>query len=158
VKRFDRVVIATHADEALAPLEDPSDAERQVLGAFGYTRNEAIPHTDASLLPRARAARASWNYSVNGGGLPAISYYLNRLQRLDTARDYVVTLNHEVREEHVIGRFVYDHPLFTIDTLRAQQRLGELNARNTLYAGAYHGNGFHEDGLASGLRAAEAIA
>lgn len=155
---YDRVVIATHADEALALLEDPSDAERMLLGAFGYTRNDAVLHTDASLLPRSRAAHASWNYRVDGRERPTVTYYLNRLQRLETTTDYLVTLNQDVRDEHVLARFVYTHPRFDVDAIRAQSRLGELSgSRHTEFAGAYFGNGFHEDGLAAGVRAAAAL-
>jgi predicted NAD/FAD-binding protein len=158
VQRFDRAVIATHADEALALLEDPSGAEREILGAFGYTTNDAVLHTDSSLLPRSPAAHASWNYRVDGAERPTVTYYLNRLQSLDTEKDYLVTLNQDVRGEHVLARFSYTHPRFTIDAIQAQHRLGELSGvRSTEFAGAYFGNGFHEDGLASGVRAAAAL-
>jgi len=158
VERFDRAVVATHADQALALLEDPSPAERTILGAFGYTPNEAVLHTDSSLLPRAAAAHASWNYRVDGAERPTVTYYLNRLQRLDTDVDYLVTLNEDVRDEHVVGRFAYRHPSFTVPAIRAQGRLRELaGTRFTEYAGAYFGNGFHEDGLAAGVRAAAAL-
>ncbi len=156
--RFDAVVVAAHADEALALLEDPSREELEILGAFGYSRNRATLHTDSSLLPAARAARASWNYRLADDGRATVSYYLNRLQRLDSERDYLVTLNEPVSDEHAIAAFEYDHPLFTVETHAAQGRLGELSGRRaTEFAGAYHGNGFHEDGLASGLRAAAAM-
>lgn len=156
--RFDEVVIATHADQALALLEDPSDDERRVLGAFGYTTNEAVLHTDAGLLPRARAARASWNYRLGDDGNPTVTYYLNRLQALDSQTDYCVTLNDDVQEEHVIRRLRYEHPLYTVDSLEAQRELPSLSGqRHTHYAGAHHGNGFHEDGLASGARAAAGL-
>ncbi|CAB4685458.1 unannotated protein [freshwater metagenome] len=156
--RFDRVVIATHADEALALLEDPSDAERAILGAFAYTVNETILHTDASLLPRTKAARGSWNYRMGNDGAPTLTYYLNRLQRLESTRDYCVTLNEEIPEAHVLARFSYAHPLFTVGTIDAQHALAALSGeRGTFYAGAHMGNGFHEAGLASGVRAAAAL-
>jgi len=158
VRRFDRAVVATHADEALALLEDPSDDERAILGAFGYTRNDAVLHTDSSLLPRCRAAHASWNYRVDGAQRPTVTYYLNRLQQLETRTDYMVTLNQSVADEHVLRRFSYTHPRFTVDAIRAQRRLAELSgARHTEFAGAYFGNGFHEDGLTAGVRAAAAL-
>ncbi len=156
-RRFDKAVIATHADQALALLTDPSDEERSALTAFRYTANETVLHTDERFLPHARAARASWNYQVNGSVKPTVTYYLNRLQRLDADQHYCVTLNRgdEIDPERVIMRTVYDHPLYTLDTLRGQREIGELNgARHTLYAGAHLGNGFHEDGLASAVRAA----
>ena len=158
VRRFDRAVVATHADEALALLEDPSDDERSILGRFEYTPNDAVLHTDSSLLPRARAAHASWNYRVDGAERPTVTYYLNRLQQLDTETDYLVTLNQPVSDEHVIRRISYRHPRFTVDAIRAQRRLGELSGvRRTEFAGAYFGNGFHEDGLAAGVQAARAL-
>jgi uncharacterized protein len=158
VERFDRAVVATHADQALALLEDPSSAERDILGAFEYTPNDAILHTDSSLLPRTPAAHASWNYRVDGDQRPTVTYYLNRLQRLDSDVDYLVTLNQDVRGEHVLGRFSYLHPRFTVPAIRAQGRLRELSGtRFTEFAGAYFGNGFHEDGLAAGVRAAAAL-
>jgi predicted NAD/FAD-binding protein len=159
-RRFDQVVVATHADEALALLEDPSDDERRLLGPFRYTANETVLHTDERFLPRARAARASWNYQRNGGAKPTVTYYLNRLQRLDADEHYCVTLNRtaEIDPACVIARTVYTHPLYTVESMRAQLALPAFSgARRTHYAGAYHGNGFHEDGLASGVRAARAL-
>jgi predicted NAD/FAD-binding protein len=157
VERYDRVVIATHADEALALLEDPTADERRVLGRFGYTANEATLHTDSSFLPKARAARASWNYRLGNDGRPTITYHLNRLQALDADKDYCVTLNESIPAEHVLERIAYTHPLFTVDTMRAQDELPRLGGERTQYAGAYFGNGFHEDGLASGVAAARAF-
>jgi predicted NAD/FAD-binding protein len=157
VERFDQVVLATHADQALALLEDATREERGVLGGFAYTTNEAVLHTDSSFLPRARAARASWNYRLGGDGAATITYHLNRLQALDSERDYCVTLNEEVADEHVLQRFTYEHPLYTVATLRAQAELPGLASGRTRFAGAYFGNGFHEDGLASGVAAARAL-
>ena len=154
---YDRVVVATHADEALALLERPTEAERRTLGAFSYTLNDAVLHTDASFLPRAKGARASWNYRMNGAAGPTVTYWLNSLQRLEEPTDYLVTLNEEVPEEHVRGRFRYSHPLFTVEALAAQAHLPELSQGLTAFAGAHHGNGFHEDGLAAGVRAAAAL-
>jgi predicted NAD/FAD-binding protein len=157
VERFDRVVIATHADDALALLEDPTADERRVLGRFTYTPNEATLHTDSSFLPQARAARASWNYRLGDDGRPTVTYHLNRLQALDTDKDYCLTLNEAIPEEHVLERIAYSHPLFTVDTLQAQAELPRLAGATTQFAGAYFGNGFHEDGLASGVAAARAF-
>ena len=158
VRAFDRVVIATHADHALELLEDPSDDERRVLGGFDYATNEAVLHTDSSFLPRASRARASWNYRLADDGRATITYHLNRLQRLDADREYCVTLNEDVPDEHVIARFTYDHPQYTLSTLRAQSDLHDIcGPRGTWYAGAHFGNGFHEDGLASGVRAAAGL-
>jgi predicted NAD/FAD-binding protein len=158
VRSFDRVVVATHADQALRLLEDADDDERRALGGFTYQRNDAILHTDSSFLPRTRRARSSWNYRLTGDGRPTVTYHLNRLQRLDADRDYCVTLNEHVRDEHVLARFAYDHPQYTLETLAAQRELVRVSGeRHTWYAGAHLGNGFHEDGLASGVRVAEAL-
>ena len=158
LRAFDAAVVATHADQALALLEDPSADESRVLGAFDYTTNEATLHTDSTFLPRARSARASWNYRLGDEGRPLITYYLNRLQSLDSEQDWCLTLNGDVPDEHVIDRGSFQHPLFTAETLAAQGLLPSLGGvRRTWFAGAYHGNGFHEDGLASGVRAAASI-
>lgn len=154
LRRFDAVVVAAHADQALGLLEDPSPDERRVLGRFAYTTNDTVLHTDSSFLPRARAARASWNYRTGDSDRPTLTYYLNRLQAIEDERDFCVTLNEHVDDEHVIARFSYTHPLFTVDALRAQRELPSLGGGRTVYAGAYFGNGFHEDGLASGVAAA----
>jgi predicted NAD/FAD-binding protein len=163
-RRFDRVVVAAHADQALSLLTDPSPDERRVLGSFAYTTNDTVLHTDASLLPRSRRARASWNFRLDacaaGPAKPAVTYYLNRLQRLEENEHYCVTLNRTdaVRPESVIARMAYDHPLYTLETIRAQPELRRLSGeRRTHWAGAHLGNGFHEDGLASGVAAAAAL-
>jgi uncharacterized protein len=158
--RFDAVVVATHADHALALLTDPSPDEQRALGAFTYTQNEIVLHTDERLLPRTAAARASWNYDADDATKPTVTYYLNRLQRLQTDNHYCVTLNRSaaIDPSRVIMRTVTEHPLFTPETLTAQQTLGAVSGqRRTAYAGAHFGNGFHEDGLASGVRAALAL-
>ncbi len=158
LRHFDRVVVATHADQALRLLGDPSDDERRILGAFEYTDNETVLHTDSALLPRAARARSAWNYLLGDDGRPTMTYWLNALQKLDTETDYCVTLNAPVREDRVIARFTYSHPLYTTATPRAQAELRRLTGeRHTLYAGAHLGNGFHEAGLASGIEAAAAL-
>ena len=158
VRSFDAVVVATHADQALRLLEDPTARERDVLSRFEYTRNDAVLHTDSSHLPSTRAARASWNYRLHDDGRPTITYFLNKLQRLDADVDYCLTLNEEIADEHVLDRGVFEHPLYTVASIAAQRELPSLSGvRRTYFAGAYHGNGFHEDGLASGVRAAAAL-
>ncbi|WP_425470031.1 NAD(P)/FAD-dependent oxidoreductase [Streptomyces tateyamensis] len=161
----DAVVIATHADQALALLADPSRAEQEVLGAFHYSRNPTVLHRDTAQLPRAARARASWNYRMahcadDAAGV-RVSYHLNRLLGLDTAEDYLVTLNedadHPVAPEHVVSRTVYEHPVYTTESVAAQARLPELSTGRTAFAGAYHGWGFHEDGCRAGLAAARAL-
>ena len=162
---YDGVVLATHPDQALRLLADPTRDEQQVLGAFGYSHNPTVLHRDTSVLPRAPRARASWNYlmasCVDRSDQVRVSYHLNRLLRLDTPDDYLVTLNedplHQVAPEHVISRTVYQHPLYTRDSRAAQLRLPGLNTGRTAFAGAYHGWGFHEDGCRSGVDAARAL-
>jgi predicted NAD/FAD-binding protein len=161
---FDAVVIATHPGQALRLLAEPTAAEREVLGAFRYTPNPALLHTDARLLPTKPAARASWNYELShcGPGQPArtrVSYHMNRLQGLPTDEDYVVTLGGEgvVDPARVIDTMDYEHPAYTPASVAAQRRLPELNTEVTAFAGAYHGWGFHEDGCRSGVQAAQAL-
>lgn len=155
----DGVVLATHADEALALLADPTAAERAVLGAIPYSRNETWLHTDATLLPESRGAAASWNYlkpDCGGADRVLVSYHMNRLMRLPAAEPYVVTLGatDRVDERAVLARMVYEHPIYTPESVAAQRRLPEIAGARTAYAGAYHGWGFHEDGCAAGVRAA----
>jgi predicted NAD/FAD-binding protein len=160
---FDQVVIATHSDQALALLADPSEAEREILGAIPYQRNEAVLHTDASLLPRRRAAWSSWNFHL--AAEPArgttVTYWMNNLQRLHSERQLLVTLNRseEIDPEKVLRRFSYEHPVYTAEGVSAQARHGEISGiRNTHFAGAYWGWGFHEDGVLSAIRACKRIA
>jgi uncharacterized protein len=162
-RHFARAVIATHPDEALRLLDSPTKAERDVLGVFRYTASQVVLHTDASLLPRARAARASWNYLLRDCSATAanvhVSYHLNRLQGLDEPADYLVTLNatDRVRPDRVLARMTYGHPVYDQRSVVAQRRLAELNTPVIAYAGAYHGWGFHEDGCRSGIEAARAL-
>ncbi len=156
---FDRVVIATHTDQALRMLADPSTAEREVLGGIAYQPNEAVLHTDTRLMPRRRAAWASWNYHLadQPRGRTALTYDMNRLQSLTCERRFFVTLNltDRIDPERIIEKIRYEHPVFTPDAVDAQQRWGEISGMNrTHYCGAYWRNGFHEDGAFSGLRAA----
>ncbi|MFP5023004.1 NAD(P)/FAD-dependent oxidoreductase [Pseudonocardia phyllosphaerae] len=164
VAGFDRVVIATHPDQALALLADPSADERDVLGAFTYSRNETWLHHDTGVLPTRRGARASWNYLKPACGDASdspvlVSYDMNRLMRLTDPESWVVTLNgrDRVAPDTVVARMTYEHPVYTPTSVAAQRRLPELNTPVTAYAGAYHGWGFHEDGCASGVRAARAL-
>jgi predicted NAD/FAD-binding protein len=158
--RTDRVVIATHADDALALLTDPSDAEVAVLKQFGYSRNRTQLHTDSRALPAAARARASWNYrmaSCDRLDQPAVvTYWMNRLQGLDAAQDFLVTLNDPGRLDprSVLATMEYEHPIYTPAAVAAQSRLAGLATGQTVYAGAYHGWGFHEDGCRSGVQAA----
>jgi uncharacterized protein len=158
VHRVDRVVIATHPDEALGMLAHPTAAEQELLGAFRYSRNETWLHTDSSVLPE--KAGASWNHlkasCAESSGPVLVSYHMNRLMRLAEPVDYVVTLNatDRVLPDSVIAKMSYSHPVYTPESLAAQRHLPSLNTGRVAYAGAYHGWGFHEDGCASGVRAA----
>jgi predicted NAD/FAD-binding protein len=163
VHEVDRAVVATHPDQALALLAAPTDAERAVLGAFRYSRNETLLHSDTSVLPTRSRARASWNYlkrTCSTTDAPVlVSYDMNRLQRLAEPDDYVVTLGGADRIDPatVIARMQYEHPVYTPESVAAQARLPELDGATLAFAGAYHGWGFHEDGCASGARAAAAL-
>jgi predicted NAD/FAD-binding protein len=162
-ERFDHVVLATHSDQALKLLADPSDREHELLGAIPYQPNEAVLHTDRSLLPRRRRAWASWNYHLleDPPGKTTVTYHMNRLQNLDTDTQFCVTLNrtHAIAPDKVIRKIDYAHPVYTAAGERAQARFEEISGRHTRthYAGAYWGWGFHEDGVKSGIRAAEAL-
>jgi len=162
-RRFDRVVIAAHADHALSMLADPSPLERSLLGAFRYQTNEAVLHRDPALMPKRRAAWSSWNYLSRSGQLDeqrvCVTYWMNRLQSLPDNWPAFVTLNPAapISDDLVFGRYDYEHPLFNQTTAATQRRLWELQGqRQTWFCGSYWGAGFHEDGLQAGLAAAEA--
>ncbi len=162
-EEYDEVVIAAHSDQALAMLADPSRAEREVLGAIPYQDNEAVLHTDPSLMPRRRPVWSSWNFHLTGEppGKTTVTYWMNSLQRLPGGRDFFVTLNRgeEIDPARVIRRLHYDHPVYTAAGVAAQRRHAEISGvRRTHYCGAYWGWGFHEDGVLSAQRVCEALA
>ena len=163
---FDAAVLALHAPDALALIADASAAERETLGAFRYTDNEAVLHDDASILPRRKRAWASWNYRVWGGGesaRAAATYNLSMLQGLGGARDHplLLTLNAGVSRidpARILRRYRYAHPLPDAAAMRARRRRGEISGKRGLFfCGAYWGDGFHEDGAASGADAAAEV-
>ena len=159
---FDEVVFACHGDEVVSLLADPSDRERDVFSSFTTTTNAAWLHTDASVLPAQPRARASWNYRLAAAAdaAPTVTYDLNRLQGLTTPEQYCVTLNPAggIDERRVLRRFVYRHPLYTREAVRAQARWADVSGVNrTHYCGAYWYYGFHEDGLNSALRVARSL-
>lgn len=156
--RHDRIILATHADTALALLDRPTDDERRVLGAFRYSTNRTVLHTDRRFLPRRPAAHASWNYVADPDtSRVAVTYSMTRLQGLPDA-PYLVTLNPRSRPDHVLHEVTFTHPQLDRAALAAQRELPRLGAgQRTAYAGAHAGFGFHEDGLASGLAAAARI-
>ncbi|MEU6478013.1 FAD-dependent oxidoreductase [Streptomyces sp. NPDC047017] len=157
---YDHLVVAVHPDQALRLLADATPEEKEILGAFRYSRNTTLLHTDTTLLPAAPGARSSWNYLMPscraGADRVRVSYDMSRLQRLDAADTYVVTLGGEDRVDpgRVLARMTYEHPVYTPRSVAAQKRLPELGTPVTAFAGAYHGWGFHEDGCRSGVAAA----
>lgn len=157
---FDSVVIATHSDQALTLLEEPTAAERSVLGAMPYSTNHALLHTDESVLPRRTRARASWNYLLT----PAqddvlVTYDVTRLMKLTGPKRFLVTLggHNHINPDRIIAEMTYQHPLYTPESVSAQRLLPNLDDDRVVFAGAYQGWGFHEDGAASGLRAAQRL-
>jgi predicted NAD/FAD-binding protein len=157
-EEFDEVVIAAHADDGLAMLTDPTPAETKILGAFAYQPNEAVLHTDRSLLPRRRAAWSAWNYHLPSRprGRCAVTYYMNHLQALDADRPFCVTLNRTaaIDPTKIIRAIPYAHPVFTRASMAAQHRHDEISGhQRTHYCGAYWSWGFHEDGVISAQRA-----
>jgi len=162
IERFDQVVLACHSDQALALLRDPSDAEREVLGAMPYQPNEVLLHTDTTVLPRNRRAWAAWNARVpqRSGEACRVSYCMNLLQGIASPETFIVTLNGTdvVRPETVLRRMAYAHPLYSPGAVAARLRRTELQGqRRTWYAGAYWGWGFHEDGLRSAVEVCRAL-
>jgi len=159
-RRFDAAVIATHPDQALLMLAEPTPAERSVLGAIEYSTNHAQLHTDESVLPTRRRARASWNYLATADDAQVmVTYDVTRLMRLGGDFRLLVTLGgeHHVDRGTVLTEMTYSHPMYTPDSVAAQQLLPTLDDDRVVFAGAYHGWGFHEDGAASGLRAAQRL-
>ncbi len=164
IDTFDHVVLATHADQSIAMLADADVIERDVLGAFRYSKNRAVLHTDEQLMPVQRGVWSSWNYLAEGQGAdrrpPAVTYWMNRLQGLPTERNIFVSLNasQDPREEYMLREISYDHPVFDTGALAAQRQVWALQGRrNTWFCGAWMGSGFHEDGLQAGLAVAEAL-
>ncbi|MBL8551157.1 MAG: FAD-dependent oxidoreductase [Hyphomonadaceae bacterium] len=160
-RRYDRVLIAAHSDQALAMLDAPDPDQRALLSAIRYGTNHAVLHTDPSLMPRRAHAWSSWNYVGDGKRQGcAVTYWMNRLQNLHTDQPLFVTLNPARRPApaHIIWEGDYEHPCFTPEALRAQRRLWTIQGRGAIwFAGAWFGAGFHEDGLQAGLAAAEAM-
>ena len=160
---FDKVVIATHADDALALLTDADDLETELLGTFGYSTNTTYLHRDGSVLPAHKRSRAAWNYRLEDCDTltdrSRVSYWMNRLQGHDESEPLVVTLNPDEAPapQDVIATMTYTHPTYTAASVAAQERLAELNSERMAFAGAYQGWGFHEDGCRSGVAAAEAL-
>jgi predicted NAD/FAD-binding protein len=158
---FDQVVIASHSDQALAMLGDPTPQEKDVLSAMPYQSNDVVLHTDTRLLPKNRKTWSSWNYQLGvSTDRAVVTYNMNILQGIEAPETFCVTLNNTqaINPNLILGRFNYDHPVFSLEGMAAQQRWGEINGvNNTWYCGAYWHNGFHEDGVVSALRVADAL-
>lgn len=164
IEHFDYCVIGAHADQALSLLDTPSAAERRVLGAFPYQRNEAVLHRDVSFMPKRSGAWASWNYrtdrQIDTNAPVSVTYWMNRLQNLAPKHPIFLTLNAvaDPADEKIVARFAYDHPLFDMGALAAQREISKIQGVNrTFFCGSYCGFGFHEDGLVAGLNAARGL-
>jgi len=162
-RRFDRVVIAAHADQALGMLADPSEEEQRLLGAFDYIVNDTVLHSDTRLMPQRRRVWSSWNYMTREDADSrrlAVTYWMNRLQGIESDRPLFVTLNphREIAAGAILKQMRYSHPRFDARAMQAQKELWSLQGRrSTWFCGAYFGAGFHEDGLQAGLAVAEAL-
>jgi len=158
---FHQVVFACHSDQALALLEHPSEQEKAILGAIAYQPNDVVLHTDTRLLPRNRKTWSSWNYTLGQSSDRAVvTYNMNILQGIDAPETFCVTLNNTqaINPHKVLGTFQYDHPVFSLEAMAAQERWHEINGvADTWYCGAYWHNGFHEDGVVSALHVANGI-
>jgi predicted NAD/FAD-binding protein len=155
-EKFDQVVIATHSDQALDLLEDPTDAEQRILGRIPYQENQTVLHCDESLLPSKKAAWASWNYHIpkEDTGRVAVTYDMNILQSIGAPEEFCVSLNLDkaIDPAKIHRKYVYHHPVYNPESLTARHSHHEINGLNrTYYAGAYWGYGFHEDGVASAV-------
>ena len=157
---FDEVIIASHSDQALAMLSDPSHAEQSVLGRIAYQNNDVVLHTDESLLPHRKKAWSSWNYRIKKepSDLPVLTYSMNILQGIKAPVEFCVTLNDtkSIDPDKIIGQYTYAHPVFSLDAVNAQAQWADINGVNrTWFCGAYWRNGFHEDGVNSAVRVAK---
>lgn len=163
-QNFDQVVIATHADQALRLLQDPSELEQQLLSPWQYQLNQTVLHTDASILPTRKHAWAAWNFTREARekeDRPVyVTYYMNRLQGLRAKNDYCVTLNRgeAFKPDSVIAEMAYHHPLYSFASMATQSKLPQLNGcKHTYFCGSYFGYGFHEDAVKSGVEVAKAF-
>ena len=149
---FDKLVFATHADQVLSLLKEPSKREIEILSKFKYTKNIAYLHTDNRLMPKKKIAWSSWNYiqNLNNKDVFTLTYWMNNLQKLQTKNNYFVTINPPFEPHNVLDKTVFEHPIFSIQTLVAQKRFLEIQGyKNSFFCGSYLGYGFHEDGIQS---------
>ena len=155
---FDHVVLATHADQALKLLADPSPEESRLLSPWRYSRNRTVLHTDARCMPPLKSIWSAWNFIRRDGQETMLTYHMNALQALPTRRQYFVTLNPPQSPAECLYEIEYEHPMYTREALASRTRLKQLNGqRNTWFAGSYFGNGFHEDAIRSGIEVANAL-
>ncbi len=157
---FDQVIFACHANQALSLLDSPTKSEKAILGQFHTSNNSVVLHTDTSFLPKRPLGWASWNYNMvdSANEQTTLTYNMNILQRLTKKHTYLVTLNQEISKEHVLQEFTYHHPIFSIEAIKAQAGWEKISGENrSHYCGAYWFNGFHEDGVKSGLRVKNGI-
>lgn len=153
---FDEIVIATHADQALSLLLDPSEEEKESLGCWKYTKSRTLLHTDESVMPPLKKVWSSWNFRRMEDDRTCLTYHMNRLQGLETAKQYFVSLNLPQEPEGIICAFDYEHPMYTREALASRSNLRALNgSSHTWFAGSYHGNGFHEDAVRSAVEVAK---
>lgn len=159
---FDKVIICTHSDQALALIDDPSDSENEILGAIPYSTNTAILHRDISQMPRRKKAWAAWNYLASENNQVTLTYWMNKLQDfLPKNDDLFVTLNPvtAINPDKIIKTQTYHHPVYSLEAIKAQSQISTIQGqKNTYFAGAWCGYGFHEDGLSAGLAVAEMAA
>ena len=157
---FDEVIFACHGNQALELLTHPSEEEKSVLGEFQTSHNDVVLHTDISFLPKRKLGWASWNYNMVDAAREqtTLTYNMNILQRLQKKHTYLVTLNQNIPEEHILRSFKYNHPVFTLASINAQKQWENISGKNNShFCGAYWFNGFHEDGVKSGLRVCKAM-
>lgn len=157
---FDKVIFATHSNQALSILEHPTNFEEATLSKMPFANNTICLHTDPAVMPANRAAWASWNFKQNKNNECQLTYYINRLQNLASRKDYFVSVNQSerIKPEKILKQFTFSHPVMTSDTIAAQTGLDTLNGtKNTYYCGAYWFNGFHEDGVVSALKTCQAL-
>ncbi len=157
---FGKVIIASHSDQALNMLVNPSPNESKILSAIKYTDNEVTLHTDSSIMPKSKLGWASWNFFDNGTGMPTLTYYMNRLQSIKSPEPFFVSvnLNHEIDQKKIIQKFRYSHPCLNSTATNAQKCSDQINGINGIYyVGSYWGHGFHEDGVNSAIRTCQLL-
>jgi predicted NAD/FAD-binding protein len=159
---FDQVVFASHADQSLSLIENPTNTEREILGAFSYRPNDVILHTDTSILPKSKLGWASWNYYVPKveRDRVAVTYNMNILQSIKSQETFLVSLNMDdlIDSKKILKKISYSHPIFDLNASNSQKRWGEISGKDRIhYTGAYWGNGFHEDGVRSAHQVAKAF-